>query len=69
MNLLTDFIVQKLQITVSLIVLITYQSKRTTLSEVWDALDNYNQIKEDIEPFIEKELKKKQVLIFQIEKK
>ena len=42
-------------------------SKRTTLSEVWDALDNYNQIKEDIEPFIEKELKKKQSLDFQIE--
>ena len=42
-------------------------SKRTTLSEVWDALDEYNQIKEDIEPQIEKEINKKEKLNFRIE--
>lgn len=42
-------------------------SKRTTLSEVWDALDEYNQIKEDIEPQIEKEINKKEKLNFKIE--
>lgn len=43
-------------------------SNRTTLSEVWEALDSYNQIKEDIEPLLEKEKMKKKSLDLRIEK-